>query len=362
MKAEEVMNQIDSKPRFPAEWEPQQALLLTWPHQATDWAHILPQVEPVFAKIAREVAKRQRLIISCHSSEDEAHVRKLLVQHGLDMTQVALFVQPSNDSWVRDHGPISCYQDGRLQLLDFGFDGWGGKYAAELDNALSLGLKGQGAFGDTPLKNLELVLEGGALETDGKGTLLAIARCLLDEKRNPGMTQARMESLLGQHLGIRRFLWLWHGGLEGDDTDGHIDTLARFSESGAILYQTSFGLDDPNHEALTAMAEEIKALQDATGAAYACLPLPSPKPIRNAQGKLLPASYANFLIINGAVLAPVYGDAADAEALEALAQGFPGREIIPIDCRPLIHQFGSLHCVTMQLAANKEIRKSAGSA
>jgi agmatine/peptidylarginine deiminase len=344
------MQQEHTKTRFPAEWEPQSAVMLTWPHQATDWAAILPQVEPVFVRIAQEVAKRQRLIISCHCSNDLEHLSQLLTSKGLDMGQVSLFVQPSNDSWVRDHGPVSCYRNGHLELLDFGFDGWGGKYAAELDNALSAGLKAQGAFGDTPLKTIDLVIEGGALETDGQGTLLGVARCLLDERRNPGMTQARMEALLSEHLGISHFLWLWQGGLDGDDTDGHIDTLARFSESSAILYQASFGPHDPNHQALSAMAVELAALRDARGQPYSCLPLPSPQPIRNAEGALLPASYANFLIINGALLAPVYGDPADEQALEVLAQGFPGRDIIPIDCRSLIQQFGSLHCVTMQLA------------
>lgn len=340
-----------AKPRFPAEWEPQSAVMLTWPHQSTDWATILPQVEPVFVRIAQEVARRQRLIISCHSRDDLGHVAQLLAETNIDQASVSLFVQPSNDSWVRDHGPISLYQDGRLELCDFGFDGWGGKYAAELDNALSRGIKAQGGFGQTPLKTLDLVVEGGALETDGQGTLLAVARCLLDDRRNPGMTQAQMESLLSEQLGIERFHWLWHGGLAGDDTDGHIDTLARFCETGAILYQASAGPEDPNHAELTAMAAEIAALRNPAGLAYECLPLPSPAPIHNRAGALLPASYANFLIINGAVLAPIYGDQADTQALAVLAQGFPTRDIIPIDCRPLIQQFGSLHCVTMQIAA-----------
>lgn len=335
--------------RFPAEWEPQEAVMLTWPHQETDWAAILPQVEPVFVQIATEVCKRQRLLISCHSQADLDHISRLLTEAAVAMERVSLYIQPSNDSWVRDHGPISVYQAGRLRLLDFGFDGWGGKYAAELDNALSRGLENQGAFAKTPLESIPLVVEGGALETDGQGTLLGVARCLLDTKRNPGMTQERMEALLGEHLGIKHFLWLWSGGLDGDDTDGHIDTLARFTQTGAILYQASSGPDDPNHQALLAMAEEIKALVDAKGQAYRCVPLQSPRPIQNAQGAFLPASYANFLIINGAVLVPVYGDPADAQALASIGQGFPGRDIVPIDCRPLIQQFGSLHCVTMQI-------------
>lgn len=344
----------NTKPRFPAEWEPQAAVMLTWPHQSTDWAAILPQVEPVFVRIAQEVARRQHLIISCHSRDDLGHVARLLAETDIDQASVSLFVQPSNDSWVRDHGPIGVYRDGLLELCDFGFDGWGGKYPAELDDALSRGLKAQGTFDETPLKGINLIVEGGALETDGQGSLLAVARCLLDGKRNPGMTQARMEALLGEHLGIDRCHWLWHGGLEGDDTDGHIDTLARFCESGAILYQASAGPQDPNHAELTAMAAELVQMRDANGQGYRLLPLPSPSPIRNAAGTLLPASYANFLIINGAVLAPVYGDPADAKALATLAQGFPGRNIIPIDCRPLIQQFGSLHCVTMQIPARQE--------
>ena len=213
--------------RLPAEWESQSGVMLTWPHDGGDWAPYLELVEPVFVRLAVEIAKREQLIVSCRDDGHLSHIQAFLNSAGVDPSKTALQLAPSNDTWVRDHGPIGVKCGTTVELCDFQFDGWGKKYAAELDNAVSGILHTQGAFGGLELKTVDLVLEGGAVETDGHGTLLATRRCVLDEKRNPGMTEQQMETVLGQRLGLDRFLWLDHGGLAGDDLGTCACHLAR---------------------------------------------------------------------------------------------------------------------------------------
>lgn len=337
-----------SKILFPAEWAPQDAVQLTWPNDRGDWAPYLAKVEPVFIDIAREVACRERLIISCYDSAHCQAVTDRLLVAGVNLGNVELFAIPSNDTWARDHGPISVFADQQPQLLDFIFNGWGGKYAAELDTQITAKLVAKGAFAANH-QPVNLVLEGGGIETDGEGTLLTTTSCLLAPTRNPQFNQTQLEARLGELLGVDRFLWLHNGHLEGDDTDGHIDTLARFCTPDTIAYQ---GCDDPQDEhypVLDAMAAELRALRTREGKPYRLVELPWPEPKRNSEGTRLPGTYANFLIINGAVLAPTYRDPADAAALAALSDCFPDRDIVGIDCSALILQFGSLHCVAMQL-------------
>jgi agmatine deiminase len=335
--------------RFPAEWAPQDGVQLTWPNDCGDWAPYLDQVEPVFVALAREIARRERVLIGCY---DDAHCRTVsarLRAAGVHMERVSLFAAPSNDTWARDHGPITVYVDEHPRLLDFTFNGWGGKYDAGLDNRITERLAAAGAFGDCPVEPVDLVLEGGGIETDGAGTLLTTTSCLQAPTRNPQLNRAQLEARLGELLGVDRVLWLHHGHLEGDDTDGHIDTLARLCSRDVIAYQ---GCDDPrdsHYPALNAMAEELSTLRTRGGKPYRLIELPWPQPKRNAEGKRLPATYANFLIVNEAVLAPAYADPADARAMERLQEAFPDRAIVPIDCSALILQYGSLHCVTMQL-------------
>jgi agmatine deiminase len=267
----------------------------------------------------------------------------------MGLSRVRLAIAPSDDSWSRDHGPITVYRNGSPWLLDFRFNGWGGKYRAEQDDALTRRLHGAGVFGATPLQSIDLVLEGGSIENDGVGTLLATSRCLLSPTRNPGLFRADLEATLRELLGIERILWLTHGGLLGDDTDGHIDTLARFCDRETIAYVTCPTQDDPHYAELAAMEQELRSFATVEGRSYRLVPLPLPQAKHDESGRRLPATYANFLIINGAVLVPVYQDPADAVVLERIASCFPGREVVPIDCVPLIRQFGSLHCVTMQL-------------
>ena len=258
---------------------------------------------------------------------------------------------PANDTWARDHGPITVDTADGPALLDFRFNAWGDKFPWEKDDALNRHLANAGVFGKHPLQPVDFVLEGGSIESDGAGTLLTTSECLLTPSRNPSMDRTAIEQLLEEVLGVDRILWLNHGYLAGDDTDSHIDTLARFCAPDHICYVTCPDVADEHYSALAAMEEELQEFRQADGTPYRLTPLPWPDPIYDEDGERLPATYANFLIINGAVLLPVYDVPQDEEAVRIMAGIFPDREIIPIDCRPLIYQHGSLHCVTMQIPA-----------
>ncbi len=340
------------RPRLPAEWEVQSGVMLTWPHAQGDWAPLLTRVEPVFVRIASEISRREGVLIVCHDEPLRRHVLRQLRKAAARMDRIDCRIAPNNDSWARDHGPITVLDDdGTACLLDFTFNGWGGKYPAALDNAITDDLIRQGVFGDTPSQSIDWVLEGGSIDSDGQGRILTTAACLLSAGRNPQRDKTSIEQTLHKYLGVERVLWLTHGALAGDDTDSHIDTLARFCDPLTIAYVSCDDPDDDHYAGLQAMQAELHTLTGPGGQPYRLLPLPLPSPRFNTNGKRLPATYANFLIINGAVLVPTYDDPQDAIALEQLQTGFPHHAIIAIDARPLIEQFGSLHCVTMQLPA-----------
>jgi agmatine/peptidylarginine deiminase len=273
------------------------------------------------------------------------------------MGRVLTGIAPSDDTWARDHGPIGVETADGVELLDFGFNGWGGKFAAERDDDVPSALARSGAFGATPCRKVPFVLEGGAIETDGQGTLLATRHSVVTDTRNPGLGETRVEELLRSELGVSRFLWLDHGALSGDDTDGHVDTLARFADPRTILYATTTR-NDPDHPGLEAMRAQLARLRTAEGAPYRLVPLPPPG-LHFEGDRRLPATYANFLMVNGAVLLPVYGVHSDGVAMRVVGDCFPGREVVPVDCRALIRQHGSLHCVTMQLPASVDLRPPA---
>lgn len=334
---------------LPPEWAPQSGVMLTWPHKHGDWAQRLPQVEPVFVEIAHRVTRSEKVLISCYDRAHREHVGELLTTSGVDMGRVMLRTVPSNDTWARDHGPLTVMCSGEPLLLDFGFNGWGRKYGFELDNQINRRLYAADAFGYVPMQTVDLILEGGSIEVDGSGALLTTARCLLAPTRNPSLTREQLEQRLKELLGLNRILWLHHGYLAGDDTDSHIDTLARFCDSRTIAYVRCDDPDDEHYAELKAMEDELKSFRAVDGQPYRLVPLPWPRAKFDEDGNRLPATYANFLIINGAVLVPTYDDPADEAALVALKECFPDREIVGINCLPLIYQFGSLHCVIMQL-------------
>ncbi len=332
--------------RLPAEWEGQDGVLLAWPHQDTDWRDILVRVEPVFVELATRIAETETVLVV---APDPHRVEGLLRGAGVPAHRFRLFAMRTNDTWARDFGPITVLAERGPQLLDFDFNGWGLKFPADRDNRVNRELYAQGAYGRTPMEPVGLVLEGGSIESDGAGTILTTSACLLSPNRNPHLNRLGVEANLRTHLGAERVLWLEHGHLAGDDTDSHVDTLARFAPGDTILYVRCDDPDDEHWEALGHMREELAALRTRDNKPYRLLPLPWPTPCFAEDGHRLPATYANFLVIDGTVLVPTYRDPRDQEALGTVAEGFPGRRIVGVDCSPLILQHGSLHCVTMQL-------------
>jgi agmatine/peptidylarginine deiminase len=334
---------------LPAEWAPQSCIQLTWPRSDGDFAPWFPRVEACFRALAVAITRYQPLLIA--TPGDAATLTAQLVEAGVAADRLRVVPVQANDVWARDHGPITVFREGRRLHLDFTFNGWGGKFDARLDNTVTQQLAAAGAL-PAAVETLDFVLEGGGIESDGQGTLLTTERCLLAPTRNPKLSRNVIEQKLAHWFGLNRILWLKHGDLLGDDTDGHIDTLARFCDPQTIAYQACNERDDPHYEDLAAMAAELRAFKQVNGTPYRLIPLPMAPVIVDEDGRRLPAGYANFLILNGAVLVPTYGDASrDAAALAALKPAFADREVVGVDCLPLIHQYGSLHCVTMQIPA-----------
>lgn len=328
--------------RLPAEWEPQSAVQLTFPHADSDWADMLDEVLPCFVQIAETISRFQKVLIVCQNARETRSLLTGAVQENLILTEV-----PSNDTWARDHGGITILEDDRPVVLDFMFNGWGLKFPADRDNRITRALWEQKLL-HAEHRYVGMVLEGGGIESDGQGTLLATEETLLSPNRNPHLSKEQTEIFLKDLFGLEHVLWLPEGFLAGDDTDSHIDTLARFCSPDTIAYVSCDVAEDEHFAALSAMQRSLENMRTRSGQPYRLVRLPWPDACHATDGHRLPATYANFLIINGAVLVPTYRVRQDAEALEILAGVFPDREIIGIDCRPLIEQHGSLHCITMQ--------------
>ena len=331
---------------LPGEWHPQEAILLAWPDAGTDWAAVIDDVETAYQQMVLQIGRRQQVLILC---TQPGRVNSIIPPEVAANVQV--IACRFNDTWIRDYGPITVFCKGRPVFLDFGFDGWGGKFSAEFDNAATSWLYRNGHLGSRAgYRDCGyLIMEGGSIETDGRGTILTTERCLIANSRNPGWPRDRIEDELCRLFGLRQIIWLRNGYLEGDDTDGHIDTLARFCSPDTIAYVRCSDPHDSHYEVLRAMESELQCAVDAVGKPYNLVPLPMVEPLYDNNGQRLPATYANFLIINNAVLMPVYGSPADQEALSALKSIFTARDIIPIDCRTLILEGGALHCATMQI-------------
>jgi len=332
--------------RFPAEWEPQSAILIAWPHAGTDWAERLEDVEETYIALVAAITRFEPVVVCVADDDVQAYARARLASARIAMSRVRFVNAAYDDTWLRDSGPITLRTPDGFRLLDFRFTGWGGKFEAGLDDQLVEHLAASGIFLKSSRQEIDFALEGGAIETDGAGTLLTTWRCL--HERHPGLDRLTLSQRLKDWLRQDRVLWLDHGYLEGDDTDAHIDTLARFAATDAIVFQDCSDAGDPHYPELQAMAAELAAMRTADGRPYRLFALPWPQPIID-ENRRLAASYANFLIVNGAVLMPAYGDPADAGAQSVLEEAFPDREVVPVPCRPLIWQNGSLHCITMQL-------------
>jgi agmatine/peptidylarginine deiminase len=324
--------------------------MLTWPHSATGWVHSLEQVVPVFATIGAAISQDEPLLSVCDSATHAADVRSLLLQHQARPEHLYFALAASDDSWARDYAPLVTLNGSHAVINDFAFNGYGNKYPSRQDDALTAALVGQGSLTGGEHRPRPLILEGGAIETDGAGSLLATRSTIMNGNRNHAFGQTDIERLLHEFLGFDRFLWLDHGEISGDDTDGHIDTLARFAGPDTILYVTA-PPGDEDHAGLVAMADQLRGFRTRDGDPYRLVPLPFAGVHRDQSGRRLPATYANFLITNASILLPVYGIEADEEAVEILRDLFPARTVKPVDCRSIIERNGSLHCLTMQFPA-----------
>lgn len=331
--------------RLIPEWEPQRFVQMTWPHQSTDWASVLDEAKDNFVRIANEITKHELLLIVAPD------IKQVMceIEGRLNIRKVVFAQLPSNDTWARDHGGLTVEYSGLRVVMDFCFNGWGMKFAADKDNLITSRLAEEGFLGDVMYGNCrDFVLEGGSIETDGKGTLLTTSRCLLSPNRNGAYSKEDIEERLKQSFGVERILWLDYGALAGDDTDSHIDTLARLCPDDTIMFQGCQNGNDEHFAELAKMKEQLESFRTLDGKPYRLVELPMPDARYDEDGMRLPASYANYLIVNGAVLVPTYSCNADAEALARIAEVYNDREIVGVDCCTLITQHGSLHCVTMQ--------------
>ena len=348
---------------LPAEWEPQRAVMITWPNAETDWAPYLTEITQTYITLAKIIAQHEKLIIAAQNPEE---VREELSKRlsNETMARVSIYPCPINDTWARDHGPITIRDtanDSRL-LLDFKFNGWGEKFDWQKDNAITANLFGQKAFRDTTSDSqsakdvfledhTDFVLEGGSIESDGKGTVFTTAQCLLAPHRNQPMNEQAITEKLKDTLGAEHIVWLHHGNLIGDDTDGHIDTIVRVCPNDTLVYVGCEDKEDAQYDDFHALEEELKTLRTAEDRPYRLLKLPMPDAMIY-DGERLPATYANFLILNGAVILPVYNQPTkDLAAFHILQEAFPDREVIPLDASVIVRQHGSIHCITMQIPA-----------
>lgn len=332
---------------FPAEFEPQSFVQLIFPHPQSDWAPYLEEARSTFVNIANAVARYEPCLIVC----DDVEVVK---GYFSDQTNLIFVPYQSDDTWARDCSALTVIDEEEDEplLLDFTFTGWGGKFDASRDNAMSVALA---PIYGARMEKIDLILEGGGVESNGAGSLLVTSECLLNPNRNAHLSKTQTEAILKKEFGVEQILWLNHGYLAGDDTDSHIDTLARFIDTDTIMYVKCDDTEDEHYEALKKMEEELMELRDMEGEPFNLIALPMCSPAYY-DGERLPATYANFLIVNDAVLLPVYNDPHDAEAIEICRRAFKGRDIVPIDCSVLIRQHGSLHCVTMQFPEEVSIR------
>ena len=338
---------------MPAEWQHQWAVQLTWPHEDTDWRYCIDDITQTFIELAEVITHHERLIIvTPHCEEVRNQLTTRLTQEA--MGRILWCECPTDDTWARDHGAITLLgRDGdptATRVLDFRFNGWGMKFPSEKDNAINRALAAQGILSVPLDDHNDFVLEGGSIESDGKGTLFTTSMCLLAPHRNQPLTREEIEEQLRLRLYAHRVVWLDHGSLVGDDTDGHIDTIVRCAPDDTLVYVGCDDINDEQYEDFLALEQQLLGLRTTDGRPYRLLRLPMPSPLYE-DGYRLPATYANFLVINDAVIVPSYAQPErDTLAAAVIGQAFPGREVISIDASTVVRQHGSLHCLTMQYA------------
>ena len=336
----------DRATRLPAEWEPHGAVMLSWPHKDTDWAPVLDEAIDCFVEIAKAIAREETLIVVAPDVEEP---RRVLDCEKLP-NRILYLTVPTNDTWARDFGPITVERDGNPVICDFKFNGWGLKFPADKDNLITRAMCNTGLLRGRYSNELSFVLEGGSIESDGQGTLMTTSQCLLSPNRNGAMSRDEIEEYLKSRFGLDRVLWLDYGALEGDDTDSHIDTLARLAPNDTILYVGTNDVTDSHYDELNKMKLQLQSFVTASGQPYNLIELPLPDAVYDEEGNRLPATYANFLIMNHSILMPVYRQPQKDElAAQIIKIAFPDHQVVKIDCSVLIKQHGSLHCVTMQV-------------
>lgn len=338
---------MQTSPTLPAEWHAQDGILITWPHQNSAWADSLKQVTETYLELTAILSHHQAIYIQVHSCIDLSLLCAELARHDTNLSQCHFINADSNDTWARDHGPISVYENGQPKCLDFQFNGWGEKFEHNLDNNLNNRLHSAQVL--KHMKSINWVLEGGSIESDGTGTLLTTAACVLNKNRNAQINAQDLSTKFSQWFGVQQVLFLQNGELEGDDTDAHIDTLARFTPNNTIVFQGCQDTSDIHFNSLNAMKAELENFKNVAGEAYRLLELPLPSAKYAQDGHRLPATYANFLITNELVIVPTYKDTNDVPVLNIIKQAFPEHQIIGINALPLIEEHGSIHCITMQL-------------
>jgi agmatine deiminase len=342
---------LDRRFSMPAEWAPHSATWLSWPHNRETWPEGLDQAEAALASGVVALAEGERVHVNVRDQEQARRVSKLLSGR-LPADRLVLEGIATDDAWCRDHGAIIVNgRDGGQVALDFRFNAWGGKYAPyDLDDAVparmaqSLGL---------PCISVDMVLEGGSIDVNGAGCLLTTEQCLLNSNRNPALTRADIEAALDRYLGADQVIWLGEG-IAGDDTDGHVDDIARFTAEGTVVTAVEPDPADVNFAPLRDNRERLHAARLHDGRPLQVIELPMPQPLYRG-GQRLPASYANFYIGNRVVLAPVFGCPQDNVAVEILAGCFPGRRVVAIDSRALVIGLGTFHCLTQQIPAPPEV-------
>lgn len=340
-----IMTMTASERRLPAEWEIRSAILLSWPHADTDWAPILDRVTECYKDLVTALVSHGQHVIIV--SPDIDSVKDALAS--LPLESITFHQVATNDTWTRDFGPICIDASGQWTVADFKFNGWGLKFAACHDNLVTRSICIDGVIGGVYENHLGFVLEGGSIESDGKGTLLTTTRCLMSPNRNGDLSRSQIEEKLEEALGVSRILWLDHGALEGDDTDSHIDTIARIAPDDTIIY---VGCDDPadsHYAELQSMKNDLMQFRTQAGLPYNLVELPLPDAAYDSDGMRLPATYANYLVTPEAVFMPTYGNHMKDNLAAGILQAVFGKEVVGVNCLPLIEQHGSLHCATMQI-------------
>ena len=337
--------------RMPAEWAPHHGTWLSWPHKRASWPGKFEPVPGIFARIVRELARHEEVHLNVTGPDMEENVRALLRRERADLARVAFHANPTNDAWCRDHGPIFIHReaDGRREqaIVDWDYNAWGGKYPPyDLDDVIPTRI---GRELGLPVFHPGIVMEGGSIDVNGRGTLLTTEACLLNPNRNPDLTRAQVEAHLRAYLGVRHILWLGDG-IAGDDTDGHVDDLARFVDPTTVVTVVEEDPRDENYEPLQENLQRLRSMTDQDGRPLRVEQLPMP-PALHHEGQRLPASYANFYIANGIVLLPGYNPERDAQARATLEHLLPDRRVVVIDCTDLVWGLGACHCVTQQWPA-----------